>query len=403
MSAGSGEAAYGSRDMAEFRALPDLAVRTLGGSVVWANDELFAERENLIKPEAPTHDLSSFGHKGKVYDGWETRRRREPGFDEALIRLGAPGSVHGVVVDTSYFKGNYPTEVSVDGTCFTGYPTVAELQDQATWEPIVARSKVKGHFTNEFETTPGRRWTHVRLRMYPDGGIARLRVHGEALPDPRLLDIGGADLAALEIGGRVIGCSNLFYSSPNNLISPGLARTMGEGWETARRRDDGNDWVLVRLAGSGVVRLAELDTTYFKGNAPGAASLSGFDALAGGDIDDADAWFEILPRTRLEPDTRHRFLLDDAGRATHVRMDIYPDGGMARLRLFGDLTPEGRRELGLRWFNALSLPAATEALAGSGVPAADAAAVVAARPVSSAADLPARARGLLLGREGSDG
>ena len=129
---------------------------------------------------------------------------------------------------------------------------------------------------------------------------------------------------------------------------------MGEGWETARRRDDGNDWVLVRLAGAGVVRLAELDTMYFKGNAPGAASLSGFDALAGGDIDDPDAWFEIMPKRRLEPDTRHRFLIADAPRATHVRMDIYPDGGMARLRLFGDLAPEGRSELGLRWFNALS-------------------------------------------------
>ena len=335
-------------DAPDFRSLPDLAVRTLGGSVVWANDELFAERENLLRPEPPVHDLSSFGHKGKVYDGWETRRRREPGFDEALIRLGAPGVVHGVVVDTAYFKGNYPPEVSVDATAMAGYPSVADLQ-AATWEPIVPRSPAKGDAENFYETDPSRRWTHVRLRMYPDGGIARLRVHGEALPDPALLDVGGVDLAALENGGLVIGCSNLFYSSPNNLLSPGLARIMGEGWETARRRDDGNDWVIVRLAGDGVVRLAELDTMYFKGNAPGAASLSGFDGLAGGDLSDPAAWFEILPRTTLEPDTRHRFLIDDARHATHVRMDIYPDGGMARLRLIGALSAEGRAELGERW------------------------------------------------------
>src|SRR3954453_17716589 len=139
---------------AGFRSLPDLAVRSLGGSVVWANDEAFAERENLIKPEAPTHDLSTFGHKGKVYDGWETRRRREPGFDEALIRLGAPGSVPGRAVDTSYFKGNSPPEVSVEATCFTGYPSVADLQAKADWEPIVPRAKVKGHFANEFAVTP---------------------------------------------------------------------------------------------------------------------------------------------------------------------------------------------------------------------------------------------------------
>jgi len=400
VSAAAGDADHAARDLADFRALPDLAVRSLGGSVVWANDELFAERENLIKPEAPSHDLSTFGHKGKVYDGWETRRRREPGFDEALVRLGAPGAVHGVVVDTAYFKGNYPPEVSVDATCFTGYPSVAELHEKADWEPIVPRSKVRGHFANEFETTPGRRWTHVRLRMFPDGGIARLRVHGEALPDPQLLDVGGVDLAALENGGRVIGCSNIFYSSPNNLISPGQARIMGEGWETARRRDDGNDWVLVRLAGAGVVRLAELDTMYFKGNAPGAASLSGFDALAGGDIDDPGAWFEVMAKRRLEPDTRHRFLIDGAGRATHVRMDIYPDGGMARLRLFGDLAPEGRSELGVRWFNALSTKAATAVLVDSGMAAADAESTVAARPLTGSEALPAGVLALLLGRAG---
>jgi allantoicase len=400
VSAAERDADHGARALADFRSLPDLAVRTLGGSVVWANDELFAERENLIKAEPPSHDLSTFGHKGKVYDGWETRRRREPGFDEALVRLGAPGAVHGVVVDTSFFKGNYPPEVSVDAACFTGYPSVADLQTKADWEPIVPRTKVQGHFANEFETNPGRRWTHVRLRMYPDGGIARLRVHGEALPDPQLLDGGGVDLAALENGGRVIGCSNLFYSSPNNLISPGQARIMGEGWETARRRDDGNDWVLVRLAGAGVVRLAELDTTYFKGNAPGAASLSGFDALAGGDIDDPDAWFGVMPRRDLEPDTRHRFLIQDSPRATHVRMDIYPDGGMARLRLFGDLSPEGRSELGVRWFNALSPKAATAALVDSGMDPAEATAMVAARPLTGSEALPAAALALLLGRTG---
>jgi allantoicase len=336
----------------DFRSLPDLAVRTLGGSVVWANDEAFAERENLIKPEAPTHDTSTFGHKGKVYDGWETRRRREPGYDEAIIRLGAPGTIHGVVVDTAFFKGNYPPEVSVDAAAIPGYPTVSELREYDAWTPIVDRSKAEGHTENIYETTPGRRWTHVRLRMFPDGGIARLRVHGEAIPDPELLEAGAVDLAALENGGRVVGCSNLFYSSPNNLISPGQARIRGEGWETARRRDDGNDWVTFKLAAAGVLRMAELDTSYFKGNAPGEASLSGFDALAhpaDGDHDDPDLWFDLMPRRRLEPDTRHRFLVKDARRATHVRIDVFPDGGMARVRLWGELAPEGRDDLVRRW------------------------------------------------------
>jgi allantoicase len=383
---------------AAFRSLPDLAVRSLGGSVVWANDELFAERENLLRPERPSHDPSAFGPKGKVYDGWETRRRREPGVDEAVVRLGVPGTVHGVVVDTAYFTGNYPPEVSLDATSVTGYPDVEELR-AASWESLVPRSAVQGDSENLFATDPTRRWTHVRLRMHPDGGIARLRVHGEPVPDPALLDLGALDLAALENGGRVVGCSNLFYSSPNNLVSPGLARTMGEGWETARRRDDGNDWVVLRLAGAGVARMAELDTTHFKGNAPGAARLTGYD------VDDWPAdgqaevgpGFELLPRTRLQPDTRHRFFLPAGRAATHVRLDVYPDGGMARVRLVGDLTPGGRQDLGLRWFAALPEPAAVRELESAGVDPAEARALVAARPLSDPALVPAAARALLLG------
>ncbi len=235
--------------------------------------------------------------------------------------------------------------------------------------------------------------------MHPDGGIARLRVHGEPMPEPAFLDVGTVDLAALENGGRVVGCSNLFYSSPNNLVSPGLARSMGEGWETARRRDDGNDWVLLRLAGAGVVRLAELDTTHFKGNAPGSAALTGFDVGSRGAPADDERdgergelgeGFELLARTRLQPDTRHRFLLP-AGRAvTHVRLDVYPDGGMARVRLLGDLTPDGRAALGLRWFSALPEPAARQALEAAGVDPATAEATVAGRPADRPRGRPAR-------------
>jgi allantoicase len=331
-----------------WRQLPDLAVRRLGGSVVYANDELFAERENLIRPEPSGHDPARFGPKGKVYDGWETRRRREPGHDQAVVRLGAPGIVRGVVVDTAWFTGNYPPEASVEAAYVDGYPTPDELLAAARWETLVPRSPIEGDTENVFDVDDERCWTHVRLTIYPDGGVARLRVHGEVVPDPRYVGVGGLDLAALENGGRVVGCSNWFYSSPNNLIAPDRPRSMAEGWETARRRDDGNDWVTVRLAAAGTVAIAELDTTYFVGNAPGWARLTGCDATVA-DVDDPATWVELLPRTPLRPDTRHRFLLVDAPSATHVRLDIYPDGGMARLRLLGTLTPAGRDAIERRW------------------------------------------------------
>jgi allantoicase len=380
----------------DFTTLPDLAVRSLGGSVVAANDELFAERENLVKPEAPAYQTYTFGHKGQVYDGWETRRRREPGFDWAIVRLGVAGVVRGVVVDTAYFKGNYPPEVSVEGCSVEGYPTPGELE-RADWATLVPRSAVRGDARNPFPVAAPQRFTHVRLCMYPDGGVARLRVHGRIVPDPRYLTAGAIDLAALENGGDVSGCSNMFYSSPSNLISPGLARVMGEGWETARRRDDGNDWVELRLAGAGTVRLAELDTSWFIGNAPGWASLRACDAR-GADPTDQAAWTELLPRTRLLPDTRHRFRVDGGAEVTHVRLDVFPDGGMARVRLHGDLTARARADLALRWLNLLPEGHARQVLGDEGgLDPAGAERLAAARPLATLSEVPPRLRALLGG------
>ena len=323
--------------MEDFRELPDLALRSVGGAVVHANDDAFAAKENLITPGRPAFDPTTFGSQGKVYDGWETRRRRAPGHDEAIVRLGASGVVHGVVVDTAWFTGNYPPEIAVDGACADGLADVAGLE----WEPLVPRSAVRGDSENAFAVEQPRRVTHVRLRIFPDGGVARLRVHGEALPDPALLDtLGTADLAALEHGGRVVACSNAFYGSPNNLLLPGPARSMGEGWENARRRDDGNDWVEVALVAEAALVLAELDTSWFLHNAPGWAALTGRTA-DGGTV-------ELLRRTALQPDTRHRFSVPTTA-VTHVRMDVFPDGGMARLRLHGRLTEAGRADLATRW------------------------------------------------------
>jgi allantoicase len=324
-----GQVADSQDSQPDFTWLPDLALRPLGGAVLWANDETFAEKENLINQGPATFRPASFGHKGQVYDGWETRRRREPGHDAAIVRLGVPGKIRGIVVDTAFFKGNYPPEVSIEAIEIDDYPRAEQLAADPRWETIVERAKVYGDTRNPFEVSSEKRWTHVRLTIYPDGGVARLRVHGEGIPDPRFLGTGPVDLAALENGGLVLDCSNRFYSSPQNIIFPGVAQVMGDGWETARRRDDSNDWVHIRLAGAGVVRIAEIDTSYFIGNSPGAAALSG--------LRTDGEWVELLPRTELLPDTRHRFLVEPKHVVEQARLDIYPDGGLARLRLFGDL------------------------------------------------------------------
>ena len=373
--------------MSDFARLPDLASRALGGAVVAANDEFFAAKENLVRPE-PAAARGDFGHKGKEYDGWETRRRRFPGHDWAIVRLGAPGVVAGVVVDTAHFTGNYPPRASVEGAAVEGHPSTDELA-RADWQPLLGLSELAGDTANAFAVDSERRVTHVRLAIHPDGGVARLRVHGTVVPDPRLVDAGPFDLAALENGGQVTAVSNEFYGRPQQLIARGLARSMGEGWETARRRDDGHDWVEVRLACEGVVTLAELDTSYFLGNAPGTASLVGTGP---------DGEATLLPRTRLQPDTRHRFVLDGGPAVDTVRLDVFPDGGMARLRLWGRPTAAGRAALGRRWFDALPDVQALEVLGSIGVPPREAGRLVGARPLP--AELPRSVARLVLGAGG---
>lgn len=318
----------------DFRSLPDLASRALGGSVVHANDELFAARENLVTPEPPVFDPTAFGPRGKVYDGWETRRRREPGNDFAIVRLGVPGKVHGVVVDTAFFTGNYPPRVSVEALEADGYPSVDELLE-AEWTTMVPVSPAKGDTLNAFPVPDGRRFTHVRLTIYPDGGVARLRVHGRPAPDPGLLT-GTVDLAALGNGGDVVGCSGMFYASARNLLLPGRARTTGEGWENSRRREGGNDFVTVRLAAAGVIRRLVVDTSCFVGNAPGWVSVRGADVHRH-TLVDLHTWVNLLPRTRVQPDTRHQFPVGPHPPVTHVRLDVFPDGGLARFRVLGEL------------------------------------------------------------------
>jgi allantoicase len=392
----AGGAAPGEPDPGMLDGLVDLASRRLGGSVIAANDETFAPKESLILPSVPVFTARTFGHRGQVYDGWETRRRRDAGFDWVVLRLGVPGVVHGVVVDTAHFTGNHPESAGIEGRWVDGYPGAGEvIGEPADWVGLIPRRRLRGDTRNVFAVAPGTRQvvSHARLLIYPDGGVARLRVYGEVVPDPRRLLGMTVDLAAVQNGGRVEDASNRFYSAPENVIAPGAAATMGDGWETRRRRGGGNDWLRLRLAGAGHIRQLVLDTSHCVGNAPGAARVLACDATTG-DPADPGSWWELLPQTRLQPDTRHWFSTDPTERATHVRVDIYPDGGMARVRVYGDLATDGRVELTRRWWNALPDLAAERLLVGSGEDPAVARDAVRGRPE---ADLPAVLRPLLLG------
>ena len=325
---------------AEFRGLIDLAAAAYGGVAILANDEFFAEKDNLLRAHAAVWKEHEYTDRGKWMDGWETRRRREPGYDWCIIRLGLPGVIRGIVVDTAFFRGNFPAECSIEG-CTIISPDLAAAIDPATeWTPILARSPLKGDTQNEFEISSEQRFTHLRLNIFPDGGVARLRVHGEVRPDwPRLTRFGGLiDLAAVEHGGWSEACSDMFFGARQNLIGPGRPFNMSDGWETRRRRGPGHDWNLIRLGAPGTVRRIELDTTHFRGNAPGRVML----AAETSHDDGHGEWHVLLPETPVQPHTRHFFedRLRVLGDVNRVRLNVYPCGGVARLRVFSEVAED---------------------------------------------------------------
>ena len=329
----------------DFTELIDLASERLGGAVLVASDEFFAPKENLLKPSAPIFIEGKYTELGKWMDGWESRRRRTPGFDWCIIRLGLPGVIRGIVVDTSYFRGNYPEQCSLEACAIDGRPDVAELTSETTaWSEILPQSQLKGDSQNSFPVASDRRFTHLRFRIYPDGGVARLRAYGEVAPDWEALKrIGGQiDLAAVENGGLVLSCSDMFFGHRHNLIMPGRALNMSDGWETKRRRGPGHDWVIIKLGAVGHIRRVEVDTSWFKGNFPESCSLESCHApgIAAEMLTDSSSpWKTVLPRAKLQAHTRQFFTdeIIDAGAISHVRFNIFPDGGVSRLRSYGTM------------------------------------------------------------------
>jgi allantoicase len=327
--------------------LIDLAAARVGGRALLASDEFFAPKENLLTPGRGVFVEGKYTDRGKWMDGWETRRRRGPagGYDWCIVRLGIPGAIRAITVDTNHFRGNHPAACSLDAAALSGALSAPRLRAlESEFTELLPRSSLAGHSENEFSVRSDAPYTHVRLKIFPDGGVARLRVWGEARPDWRRIGRlrRAVDLVAVEHGGVPLATSDQFFSEPVNLIMPGRPRDMGDGWETRRRRGPGNDWVTLRLGRRGTLERVELDTTHFKGNFPESASIEGYDAGAAGVPPGADAvWRELVPRTKLRANARHRLPVARSrrGAVTHVRLNIYPDGGVARLRLWGRADP----------------------------------------------------------------
>lgn len=322
---------------APFEKFVNLADERLGSKVISVTDEWFAAASRMLQPTPAVWKEGVFDDNGKWMDGWESRRKRFEGYDHAVIRLGVPGSIKGVDIDTSFFTGNFPPSASIDG-CFVaeGDPT-----DDTQWTEVLSSVELQGNSHHYHEINDDRPYTHLRLNIYPDGGVARLRVHGIPFRDWANQNPNEqVDLAAALNGGRALACSDEHFGRMSNILNPGRGVNMGDGWETGRRRTPGNDWVIVALGHAGIVEQIVVDTLHFKGNYPESCSIQGAFVKGGTDSQIATQslyWRELLPSQKLQMHNEHTFIeqIKELGPITHVRLNIFPDGGVSRLRLLG--------------------------------------------------------------------
>lgn len=330
-------------DAPAFTRLTDLAAERLGGKALLCSDDFFAAKENLIKPGRGIFIPDKYTDRGKWMDGWESRRKRTPGHDWCIVQLATSGIIHGVDIDTNHFLGNHPPFASIDAA----YISNAENLDfdKVEWTEILPKSPLQPGSQNFYAIDNQNIYTHIRLNIYPDGGVARLKVYGEVYKDWSTVDRSElVNLAAAMNGAKAILCNDMFFSHMENLIMPGRGINMGDGWETKRNRTPNNrDWVIVRLAHKGIIEKILIDTCHFKGNYPDSCLIEGCvaDIQEENKLNSADInWQTILPQAKLSADHEHFFEdeIINKGPFTHVRLNIFPDGGVSRMRLWGRIS-----------------------------------------------------------------
>lgn len=319
----------------------DLAAERLGGKVLFATDDFFAEKENLIKSGRSIFITDKYTERGKWMDGWESRRKRTPGHDWAIVKLATSGIINGFDIDTNFFLGNHPPHASIEAINLTGkeLPTNWEHLE---WKEILQKSHLDAGSQNFYECNDGGIFTHLRLHIYPDGGVARFRVYGEVFKQWETVSTNETlDLAAAINGAKAIACNDMFFSDMSNLIMPNRGANMGDGWETKRNRTPNNrDWVIIKLAHKGIAEKIIVDTCHFKGNYPDSCSIEFCNETIDDNVlNDKAEWQPLLAQQKLSADNEHFYEreINTHTSITHVRLNIFPDGGVSRLRIFGKI------------------------------------------------------------------
>ena len=320
----------------------NLASPRLGANIIEVSDDFFGAAERMLNDAPPIFFPDRYDEHGKWMDGWESRRRRQGGHDHCIVQLGAKGVLSGFEVNTRFFTGNHPPFVSIEGALIDGLP-----DENTAWTEIVGKSDLQPDTQNLFPVDDDRPYNILRINILPDGGVARFRVWGTPVCEWKRQDPAGHhELSAIVNAGRVVGYSDAHYGDPWIILTPGRGQNMGDGWETRRRRGPGNDWIVIALGAAGHAKKIEIDTAHFKGNYPDRCTIQAGrmeDATDADVVAASEDWPVLLDEQKLQMDHIHDFegaAISDIGAITHIRLNIFPDGGVSRVRIFGPLAQE---------------------------------------------------------------
>jgi allantoicase len=316
--------------------LIDLAQPRLGSKVIFRTDDFFASADRIIDPSAPVFKEGLFDKNGKWMDGWESRRKRTPGHDYLIIKLGKPGSISKVNVDTSHFNGNQPSMISIEA-CNSKSNNIKNFK----WKSLLGKKKTKANSHHIFKTSSKSVFTHIKLNIFPDGGVARLRLYGNISKEKNDFKNKTINLASLLDGASVIACNNEHFGKAENILAPGKAKNMGDGWETRRRRDKGFDWLILNSIDGEKIDKIEISTHHFKGNFPSHCSLQAAyittKKSSSSIVSGSNKWKTLMNKTMLKANKTHTFrnVLMKNDKINFIKINIFPDGGISRFRIFG--------------------------------------------------------------------
>ena len=316
--------------------LIDLAQPRLGSKVIFRTDDFFASADRIIDPSAPVFKEGLFDKNGKWMDGWESRRKRTPGHDYLIIKLGKPGSISKVNVDTSHFNGNQPSMISIEA-CNSKSNNIKNFK----WKSLLGKKKTKANSPHIFKTSSKSVFTHIKLNIFPDGGVARLRLYGNISKEKNDFRNKTINLASLLDGASIIACNNEHFGKAENILAPGKAKNMGDGWETRRRRDKGFDWLILNSIDGETINKIEISTHHFKGNFPSHCSLQAAyittKKSSSSIVSGSNKWKTLMNKTMLKANKTHTFrnVLMKNDKINFIKINIFPDGGISRFRIFG--------------------------------------------------------------------